>query len=181
MTIAPAVQSDLEAFFTYIDQHLSESGTGDTPVFQPTPKSQQGFPAAGKQTFITGLGCSQGDKGWRKLWLAKDDANNIIGHADIRYHGDGLSFHRVLLGMGVDSSIRKSGLGTRLLNTVIAFCQENPEIEWLDLSVLSENTPARNLYLKSGFSVTGEVRDRFRVDGRSISDTTMTLNVKMDS
>ncbi|MBM5041651.1 GNAT family N-acetyltransferase, partial [Vibrio parahaemolyticus] len=69
------------------------------------------------------------------------------------HHSDESRSHRVLLGMGVDVSCRKQGLGQRLIDAVINFCQEKAEIDWLDLCVLSENFPAKNLYLKAGFNV----------------------------
>ncbi|HHC6547778.1 TPA: GNAT family N-acetyltransferase [Vibrio parahaemolyticus] len=102
----------------------------------------------------------------------------LIGHIDLRHHSDGSRSHRVLLGMGVDVSCRKQGLGQRLIYAVINFCQEKAEIDWLDLCVLSENFPAKNLYLKAGFNVVGEFKDQYRIDGLSVSETAMTKCVK---
>ncbi|HFQ4922411.1 TPA: N-acetyltransferase family protein, partial [Vibrio vulnificus] len=50
--------------------------------------------------------------------------------------------------------------------------------DWLDLCVLSENFPAKNLYLKLGFNVVGEFKDQYRIDGLSVSETAMTKHVK---
>ncbi len=80
--------------------------------------------------------------------------------------------------MGVDSRIRKQGLGIKLIECVTQFCIQNPAIDWLDLSVLSDNFPAKNLYLKSGFKIIGEMTDCYRIDGKAVSETLMTLCTK---
>jgi len=56
--------------------------------------------------------------------------------------------------------------------------QENNDIDWLDSNVLSNNLPAKNLYLKSGFKIIGEMSDCYRIDGESVSGMTMTLSTK---
>nr|WP_245986820.1 N-acetyltransferase [Vibrio pectenicida] len=117
----------------------------------------------------------------RKLWVVKNKFGNIKGHIDLRHHNVESRSHRVLLGMGVDASCRKQGLGQRLIDVVIDFCQEKVEIDWLDLCVLSGNIPAKNLYLKTGFSFVGEFKDQYRIDGLSVSEIAMTKYVKKHS
>ncbi|MEZ9548048.1 GNAT family N-acetyltransferase, partial [Vibrio crassostreae] len=46
------------------------------------------------------------------------------------------------------------------------------------LNVLSNNLPAKNLYLRTGFTVVGEMEDYYRIDGQSVSELTMTLETK---
>ncbi len=178
MEVVEAEQSDLESFFVYLENQLSENGQGGYPLFLTISREVKELPESSKQKFIEGFSHEYGDSGWRKLWLAKDDAGSIKGHIDLRHHGDDSRFHRVLLGMGVDATCRKQGLGQRLIDAVINFCEEKAEIDWLDLCVLSENIPAKNLYLKTGFSVVGEFKDQYRIDGQSVSETAMTKYVK---
>ena len=99
----------------------------------------------------------------------------MFGHIDLRHYGEEYKFHRVLLGMGVDSSLRKQGLGVELIKCVTEFCNESPSIDWLDLNVLSNNLPAKNLYLKCGFEVIGDVPGCYLIEGQSVSETMMTL------
>ena len=40
----------------------------------------------------------------------------------------------------------------------------------LELTVVAENIPAINLYLKSGFIIEGTARHAFRLDGRFIDE-----------
>ncbi len=80
--------------------------------------------------------------------------------------------------MGVDASVRKQGIGVKLIELVTTFCRETDSIDWLDLNLLSINLPAKNLYLKCGFEVLGEIRDCYRIDGESVSELTMTKCTK---
>ncbi|MBB1488844.1 GNAT family N-acetyltransferase [Oceanospirillum sediminis] len=178
MKIVEAAKSDLDAFFSYLDGQLSENGQGETPLFLPMSREIEAVPEPAKAKFVQGFSYQCGDAGWRKLWLAKDESGKIKGHIDLRHHSDGNRLHRVLLGMGVDSTCRKQGLGTILLEYVLAFCQEHEAIDWLDLTVLSDNLPAKNLYLKTGFNIVGEFKDQYRIDGQSVSETAMAKAVK---
>ena len=178
MKVVEAVQSDLDSFFVYLKNQLSENGNGEIPLFQPMSRAQREIPESTKEKFVQGFIHEFGDSGWRKLWVSKDSSGSIRGHIDLRHHSDASRPHRVLLGMGVDVSCRKQGLGKKLIETVISYCQKNTEIDWLDLCVLSENIPAKNLYLKTGFSVIGEFKDQYRIDGLSVSETAMTKHVK---
>ncbi|HAS6248974.1 TPA: GNAT family N-acetyltransferase [Vibrio vulnificus] len=178
MEVVEAEKSDLDSFFVYLENQLSENGNGEVPLFQPMSREQSEIPETTKGKFIQGFSHQFGDLGWRKLWVVKDTSGNIKGHIDLRHHNDESRSHRVLLGMGVDVSCRKQGLGQRLIDAVINFCQEKAEIDWLDLCVLSENFPAKNLYLKAGFNVVGEFKDQYRIDGLSVSETAMTKYVK---
>nr|WP_321281197.1 N-acetyltransferase [uncultured Vibrio sp.] len=178
MEVVEAAKSDLESFFTYLESQLSENGNGEIPLFQPMSREQKEIPESTRQKFTNGFSHSFGESGWRKLWVVKDTSGSIKGHIDLRHHTDGSRSHRVLLGMGVDLSCRKQGLGQKLIDIVVRFCEEKEEIDWLDLCVLSENFPAKNLYLKTGFSVVGEFKDQYRIDGLSVSETAMTKYVK---
>ncbi|MCG7497833.1 GNAT family N-acetyltransferase [Vibrio sp. Of7-15] len=179
MNIVEASLSDLEAFFAYLSTHLEENGESHSFLFQPIPKSEKQVSEQTRNKFRNGFDVNIGCSGWRKLWLAKDSLGNIKGHIDLRHHGDEFSFHRVLLGMGVDRRCRKQGIGERLVSTVLAFCYKTPSIDWLDLNVLSDNFPAKKLYQKCGFHTIGEIQDYYRIDGNSVSETTMTKSTKM--
>ncbi len=178
MEIVEAKLSDLENFFKYLAEQLLDNGAGDSPLFQPIPKDHSEIPEQVRVKFRDGFKFGVGNSGWRKLWLAKDLAGNICGHTDLRHYSSEYSFHRVLLGMGVERSARRQGLGVKLVESAIAYCRETYGIDHLDLNVLSSNIPAKNLYLKCGFKISGEMHDFYRIDGNSVSEITMTLRVK---
>lgn len=50
-------------------------------------------------------------------------------------------------------------------------------LRWLDLGVFADNAPARALYRQLGFVEVGTVPDAFRIDGRSVEDVSMVLDL----
>ncbi|MBW3695507.1 GNAT family N-acetyltransferase [Vibrio sp. T187] len=178
MRIVEAKQSDLEPFFEYLEAHLLENANDDSPLFQPISKENCLVSEQLKAKFRDGFECRIGQHGWRKLWVIKDSHQRVVGHIDLRHYNEEYKFHRALLGMGVDSSLRKQGLGVKLIECAAQFCNESSHIDWLDLNVLSDNFPAKNLYLKCGFEIVGEKSDCYRIEGTAVSETTMTLSTK---
>lgn len=179
MEIVEALPSDLDEFFEYLSAQLLDNASDETPLFQPIAKKECKVSPLLKTKFREGFQYRAGERGWRKLWLVKDAGGYICGHIDLRHHADEYRFHRVLLGMGVDASVRNQGLGLKLIELVTQFCLDTDEIEWLDLNVLSNNLPAKNLYMKCNFEVIGDVDDCYRIDGTSVSELTMTVRTKI--
>lgn len=77
--------------------------------------------------------------------------------------------------MGVDKHFRRQGVGITLIKHVLRYCHLDPDIMWLDLNVLSNNEPAKCLYLNAGFTICGELEDKYRIDGQSIAELTMSI------
>jgi ribosomal protein S18 acetylase RimI-like enzyme len=167
----------LNKFFDYLTIHLSENGTNNTPLFLPLTKDESQINEGWKEKFIIGLNQNSGNPGWRKLWIATNQENQIVGHIDIRGHHDKNTAHRVLLGMGVDSRFRKLNIGQRLVEFTISYCKKESQICWIDLQALTNNLPAIHLYKKMGFQEQAVFTDMFRIDNLSYDYTAMTLNV----
>ncbi|WP_028022403.1 GNAT family N-acetyltransferase [Enterovibrio calviensis] len=176
MDIVEATLADLPQFFEYLERQLEENADENTPLFQPVAKAHSPLTDQLKAKFRNGFHVPFGESGWRKLWLVKDSNNTIRGHIDLRHHSDDYTFHRVLIGMGVDRRMRKQGIGKQLLDCVVQFCNAHSHIDWLDLQVLSDNIPAKYLYLTRGFNTIGEITDLYRIDGKSVSEITMTVS-----
>ncbi|GLT16937.1 N-acetyltransferase [Vibrio zhanjiangensis] len=179
MRIVEATPLDLDPFFEYIGVQLLENADDDSPLFQPLSKEHCRVSENFKAKFREGFEHSIGEHGWRKLWLIKDSHQGVVGHIDLHHYSEEYKFHRVLLGMGVDSNLRQQGLGAKLIECVIQFCNQSPSIDWLDLNVLTNNLPAKNLYLKCGFETVGEMSDCYRIEEHAVSETMMTLCTKI--
>lgn len=179
MKIDLATKPDLADFFTYITRQLADNGRANTPLFQPVSRDESVLSVPSRQRFMQGINTPMGQPGWRLLWLAKDELGHIMGHIDIRPHEDDYCEHRVLLGMGVDSHFRRQGVGRKLIEHCLQYCRSNPQLSWLDLNVLSNNFAAKQLYLNAGFTVCGELVDRYRIDGESVSELTMSINIQL--
>ena len=178
LTIRPAGLDDLPAFFAYLNDHLSDNGRGDTALFMPMPRAASVFPPERQDAFRGAVAAARGQPGWRRLWLAWSEEGEIAGHIDLRARPEGASAHRALLGMGVHRDYRQQKLGQRLIETACAWALGDGQLEWIDLEVLSTNVPARQLYLRAGFTQAGEIADLFRIDGESLAYTLMNRQVR---
>ena len=116
--------------------------------------------------------------GWRRAW-GIFDSDRIIGSADIAGGDLPTSLHRVDFGIGIMKEYRNLGLGSKLINTIIDWCKEQPSISWIDLGVFSGNDVAKIVFKKNGFKEIGYKKDAWLVDGNSIGETVMTIPVNI--
>lgn len=105
MKILEAEPSDLPSFFEYLGVQLLDNASDDTPLFQPIAKKSCHITPELEMKFRDGFESRVGEPSWRKLWVAKDSNGDIRGHIDLRHHSGEYRSHRVLLGMGVDTSV----------------------------------------------------------------------------
>jgi ribosomal protein S18 acetylase RimI-like enzyme len=174
VTIRPAGEADLPAFFAYLDDHLRDNDAAGTPRFQPLMPGQPRMPAGLRLSFIKGVTFAVGEPGWRRLWLALGPTGDIAGHIDLRARLEPASGHRAMLGMGVHRAFRRRGLGRRLVATALDWARDETGVKWIDLEVLADNTPACALYLDCGFTMVARIADMLRIDGASCDLAYMT-------
>lgn len=165
----------LEDFLRYLTMHLAENGINGGILFQPLTISQSQLGKEWESKFLNAFKIPFGEVGWRKVWIATNQENMIVGHIDIRHHHELNTWHRVVLGMGVDSNFRKRHIGQQLLAFVIDYCRTHDRISWLDLQVLTTNTAAIALYEKMRFQKVATITDMFRISDLSYGYTSMTL------
>ncbi|QYF95304.1 GNAT family N-acetyltransferase [Massilia sp. PAMC28688] len=175
-TIRPALKADLPVLFTYLNDHLLDNGQDGTALFMPIPRSQAGFPPEKQASIRNGMLVAVGQPGWRRPWVAYASDGSIAGHIDLRARPEKVAAHRCLLGMGVQRSHRRQGLGEQLIDVAVRWAQEQG-FAWVDLDVMSINEAAIGLYKKCGFHQIGEIDDMFRIDGDSLAYTIMTRRI----
>ena len=84
-------------------------------------------------------------------YFIAEESGKISGYAGIwNICGEG-----DIINIAVLPEYRRSGIASRLLETLFEFCREN-DISALNLEVRESNTPARSLYKKHGFAEVGE-------------------------
>lgn len=176
--IRPAGEADLAPFFAYLDDHLRDNGMNGHPLFQALPRDASRMPPGLRLAFIRGIVLDVGAPGWRRLWLAIGPTGGIAGHVDLRGRPEPGTPHRAMLGMGVHRAWRRRGLGRRLLATAVDWAERDAGMDWVDLEVLSENTPAVDLYLDAGFAMVARIADMLRIDGVSHDLSYMTLKLR---
>lgn len=174
--LAPLDGADFAAFIVYLNDHLVDNGA-EGKYFQPLPHRRSVFPAERETAFRDGLAIPVGAKGWRRAWVARSADRQIVGHIDLRAHPDSFTDHRCLLGMGVDRHHRRAGLGAALIAHARQWASDVARLEWMDLQVLSENQAALALYRRAGFVTAGEIKEMFKIDGKTFSSTTMSMRL----
>ena len=165
---------DLMLFREHFTRHRAESGRGDWHFMPFAPDDRTGPAGMDPRRIHVPLTVP----GWQRWFGAfVDGGSSIVGHVDIKADLLTAALHRCELGIGIERAHRGRGLGKRLMNTAIQYARDAESIAWLDLKVFAHNTPARALYRSLGFVEIGIVVDRFRIEGVSIDDVVMTLDV----
>jgi len=177
MIIQPFDIADFDLFIAYLNEQLAENGAGESSYFMPFERADSNVSPGKIEVFRKALSTPFMEPGWRQLWLARSEDNEIIGHVDLRSHSERHTEHRSLLGIGVNRHYRKLRIGTKLIEIAEKWAVER-KLRWIDLDVLSANLPAVKLYEAMGFSKVGEIPEKFMLDGLWYSETIMTKKLK---
>jgi RimJ/RimL family protein N-acetyltransferase len=173
-TIRPLALDDRREFEAHIGRVRAESGRDGELPFTPTTPADRIDPA--KLDFDAYVRPLTEPK-WRRAFVLMTETGRVVGHVDLQGDQFRAGLHRCELGIGIERSYRRLGFGRQLLEKAIEFARASDTIDWLDLYVFGHNLAARALYRTLGFKEAGTVTDRFRIDGRSIDDVIMTLEV----
>ncbi|WP_437576123.1 N-acetyltransferase family protein [Sorangium sp. So ce887] len=165
---------------TYVDHRIRqsrESGQGGTPPSHfftadegPTAERLRAERADGWSKPVS-------DPCWLRTWGAWVDGA-LVAHIELRGATYRAALHRATLGMGVERRFQRAGIGTRLMETALAWARAEASLHWIDLGVFSDNHAALCLYDKHSFSECGRVDDAFRIDDRSITALQLRLRIK---
>lgn len=85
--------------------------------------------------------------------------------------------HTGELGMSVRKSFWSLGIGSKLMDALIAWARESSVVTKLNLRVRTDNDRAISLYLRKGFIVEGTIRRDFHVNGKYFDHYWMGLEV----
>ena len=104
----------------------------------------------------------------------------VVGHVELRGGRVPAELHRATLGMGLMRAFTAQGHGRRLCEVALRWARDTAELEWIDLGVFADNTPARQLYRRMGFVEVGVREDAFhlRDAGVAVDDVQMTLRLR---
>ncbi len=177
MRIEPLVHAQIDTYLAHLARHMAESGRDGTPVFNPLPPSERWDPDARRPLLLARWAKALHEPGWERAWAVHDN-DRIVGHLDLRTRELSSSLHRATLGMGLEATHRRMGLGRALIDTAVAWAREQPSLDWVDLQVFAHNEPALRLYAQCGFVEKGRVEDLFRIGGERITDVQMTLRLR---
>jgi len=123
---------------------------------------------------------------WIQKILDSDNAVVIIGEIDGEIVGMADAHggrrkrisHIAELGTSVSSKWRGFGVGRAIMSELCSWAKENQKVEFLELSVMGDNTIAKNLYDSLGFQFISEQPKAYKYeDGSYQSNITMRLEV----
>ena len=128
------------------------------------------FSVEAEAEFISGMENSTDNV----MFLAKSD-EKIVGCASLNRLPRRMK-HRGDFAISVAKDYWNRGIGSQLLENIIAFAREN-DFEIIDLQVRSDNKSAIHLYEKYGFKKIGEHSAFFKIGDENISFDIMCLEL----
>ena len=166
---------DVEALYKHVNVLLSEqNGRNGFPYFSPRtalPPREEYLPKLKED-----IEKHKPEDRFRLTFLALVE-DKIAGHIVLEKGPLEANWHRRLInGVGVEKDYLGQGVGKALMKAGIDYAREKG-IEYIDLGVFSNNTPAVSLYKKLGFEITGTTEDEFRMDGNPLDGLDMTLKL----
>lgn len=179
LSVRQLVIADVDHYLHDLLEVDAESGVDGAPHSHPYSRAEPFDPVSGHDREVTRWSTAVADLGWRRAW-GLFDGERLVGSLYLAVGTLHSESHRVNMGMSVLPSHRRMGGGSLLLSSAISWATSEPIIDWIDLGVFSDNPGAQALYLRHGFRILGRTPDRFRVDGQSLNDISMTLNVALD-
>lgn len=167
---------DVDCYLRHGIEVDASSGLDGQAHFHPYSQSEPLDLNEAREREITRWSTPTNEPAWRRAW-GLFDRSEPVGYLYLAGGALRSELHRVTIGMGIAPSHRRRGGGTLLLQTAIVWARRQHCIDWIDLGVLSDNHGAQALYARQGFQVNGRTSDRFRVDGHSLDEISMTLSV----
>lgn len=177
IVLRPLIRQDLPALIAHSIRVTQESGKGGNPIFAPyhldTPWNKSEAEKSIARSWVIPI-----DKpGWRRDWgLFLEE--KMVGNVDLRGSSLLTGNHRAHLGIGIELEAQTQGFGKKLFQISLEWARMQPTLDWVDLFVFSNNVRALKMYEAFGFQRVGYVADKFRVNGLSIDDMTMTLKLR---
>lgn len=178
MQIQSLTADQLDNFVEYLIRQVSSNGLNGEPLYLPVPPNTEYLNQQKIDKMKSGIDIEVGKPGWRRYWIITNEVGEMIAHIDLRSRDEPSTSHRALLGMGMNTEYRGKGIGSRLVEFVLQWANKLPEIQWIDLQVMSNNVPGVKLYQKMGFELQGEYKEMFFIDGAYFDYLSMSKRVE---
>ncbi|MGX9135688.1 N-acetyltransferase family protein [Rummeliibacillus sp. JY-2-4R] len=102
------------------------------------------------------------------LFVASEQ-NQIVGYLIVQGDSPKRISHRAYIVIGVHSNMRGKGVGKSLFVHVHKWAKSKG-FHRLELTVITQNTPAVNLYKKMGYAIEGVKHDSLLIDGEYVDE-----------
>jgi ribosomal protein S18 acetylase RimI-like enzyme len=156
----------------------SDAGIYQTLRLEALQKHPDAFGSSHDEAVHDGADALAQFLGWNTLFGAFE-SGSLVGKAGFytRPHAK-LSHKGVLFGMYVKEAARRKGIGSRLLNAVVAHAQGH--VETLQLTVALTNAAAVAFYESHGFARYGVEPRALKLNGRYIDEALMEKPLGLD-
>ena len=165
-TIRKATVEDAHAIVT------AEKEIAETPGYfcsQPSELSEQ-------NVIKTISSLADSEKG---IYLVAERDGKIVGHAFLEPLHLKAICHVAELSIGVHHGWQEKGIGTALMEELIAWAKQSKTIEKIELNVRASNDRAIALYKKMGFIEEGRLKKRIKInESQYIDDVLMALDIQ---
>ena len=98
-----------------------------------------------------------------------EDGDELVGFISAGRGGHNRTQHSAYIVCGIREKYRRQGLGKKLFGRLDEWAKVQ-KIHRLELTVVAENIPAINLYLKAGYTIEGTARHSMRIGGRYVDE-----------
>lgn len=177
LIIRALAETDILKFVEHISRTHVTSGRNGVPFFQIVSASTPFKPTRHVEKIQTRLKTPVEELGWGRYW-GVFDGDTMVGNLGLLGNTHSLTMaHRCTLVIGLEAAYTAKGLGKKLMNEALDWARAQPNLHWVDLGVFAENYAARKLYKSLGFIEIGRRNDFARIDGHSIDDIEMALEV----
>ncbi|MGV3464936.1 MAG: GNAT family N-acetyltransferase [Heyndrickxia sp.] len=107
---------------------------------------------------------------------AFDDENVLVGIVTYKRETSLKTAHKGnIYGMFVAPETRGQGLGKQLIQELVSKAKQSDGLEQINLTVVSNNLPAKKLYSASGFETYGVERNALKYNGEYFDEDLMVL------
>ena len=100
---------------------------------------------------------------YNRYFIARDEAGEVVGYAGVALLGDTAHPEAEVHTIGVDPACHRGGVGTRLLEQLLAEADHRGGPVFLE--VRTDNAPAIGLYDKHGFHIIGVRKHYYHPSG----------------
>lgn len=111
------------------------------------------------------------------VYLVAECKGQIVGHAFLKLLPLQSLRHVADLNLAVHPGWQKKGIGTKLLEQIMAWAK-NGGLEKIILNVRASNSPAISLYKKMGFQEEARLKNQIKVRGHYCDDLIMGLDLR---
>ncbi len=114
------------------------------------------------------------------VWFVAEVDGQLVGYINAA-GGKRAMYHTLTFGIALARDWRNQGIGTALIHHLIAWCQANPVVRRLQLTVFSNNPRAFHVYHKLGFQQEGIARAEVKKHGQFLDGILMAMLFEHDN